>query len=87
MLDGVQLPATHKKTCRTVVNRTARAHEEREQRLRQQAAQGEGASSKPRVYELEKDTRLEDAQEEEERERAKLAAMDSMSEKAMQLVL
>ena len=64
--------------------RGARARRARA-RLRQQAAQGEGASSKPRVYELEKDARLEDAQEEEEREEAKLAAIDSMFEKAMQL--
>lgn len=59
------MPAPHKKSCRTTVNRATRAFGqlEREQRLQQVAA----GSVKPRQYEMEKDCRLEDAQEEEDR--------------------
>uniref|UniRef100_A0A7S0NXA3 Uncharacterized protein n=1 Tax=Calcidiscus leptoporus TaxID=127549 RepID=A0A7S0NXA3_9EUKA len=83
-LHGVELPAAAKKSCRTCVNRAARAFAALEQKLRKQAAQT-GPASKPKVYEMEKDFRVEEQKELEAQYNAREMGLDAMFDKAMQL--
>ena len=72
-LHGHQLPATHKKSCRTALNRATRALATLE--TASGSAQGAGHPTAPR-HEMERDVRLDDADDAAARNAAHQAAMD-----------
>jgi hypothetical protein len=79
-LGGHDLPAPHKKSCRTASNRASRALEVLEIAARKEqlrlANQAQGSTS--RVYEMERDVRLDDAEDEARRASARSVGLDAV---------
>ena len=76
-LGGAELPTPHKKSCRTALNKASKALEALETAARKEQAAARGATTRP-AYEMDRDVRLDDAEEEERREAAKAEAMDKL---------
>lgn len=82
-LGGFDLPAPAKKSCRTVVNRAEKAFAALERKNRTHAVQAN--AQKPKVYEVEKDFRIEEREEADAQYNALAMGMDAMFDKAVQL--
>ena len=77
-LGGHDLPAPHKKSCRTALNRASKALGALEVAQRKEQAAARPAP----VVHMERDVRLDDAEEAAAREAARTAAMDALFSKA-----
>ena len=79
-LGGHELAAPHKKSCRTASNRAARALEALELAAKQEQVRlaNQAQSSTSRGYEMERDVRLDDAEDEARRAAARSAGLDAM---------
>lgn len=73
---GTDLPQPHRKSCRTAANRAQRAQSALE--AVERVAKNSEKSSAPRVYEMETDVRIEDAEDSARRRAAHEAGIDAL---------
>ena len=84
-LGGADLPPPHKKSCRTALNRAAKGLEalEAAARKEQQASGGKAAASARRSAEMDRDVRLDDADDAARRAAAHQSGMDALFSQAL----
>jgi hypothetical protein len=81
-LGGFDLPAPHKKSCRTALNRATKALTELEAAERVAAAASNASTRPAQRFHMERDVRLDDAEEAASREAGRSQGLDALFDQA-----